>query len=54
MQLGGSGALDPGSHKGGKAVSHCLLFGYSDIRKIKEQNTFAVITLIRFVECNSF
>ena len=24
VQLGGSGALDPGTHKGGKAVSHSV------------------------------
>ena len=28
VQSGGSGALDPGSHKGGKAVSHSVC--YSD------------------------
>ena len=45
---GGSGALDPGTHKGGKAVSHSIWLLF-DRRKIKEQNTLVVvITFISF------
>ena len=47
MQSGGSGALDSGTHKGGKALSHSvhlstirILF---DRHKMKEQNTLVVV-----------